>query len=490
MSAESFLISSCEQCTQHIEFPAEGVGMRVVCPHCGRETTLLVPTPPASENLEEITAAELKSALEGVVARSRISIFYQAGLVLVALLMILLPCAYAAFACLAAWATYWYARHALVIFSGFNTGFYVMLFKAIAYIGPLVGGIVAVFFMFKPILARAPKRAEPTELNPAQHPRLYQFIAHISDLLRVSMPKRIYLDCELNASAGFRRGFLSFFGNDLVLTLGLPMVGGLNTRQLASIVAHELGHCTQAFAMRLGYVINRIDGWFVRVIYQRDTWDEALDEWSNSVDDWRLSLVVACAHLGVWFSRRVLLLLMMVGHAASCFLSRQMEYHADACSLAVVGSEGVESSLIRTRELSVLEHLGYGALQQIWQKRHQLPDSVPDFLAQLERQAPAGFHEQARQTLLNESAGFFATHPTDCQRIQKARRRAEPGLFAIEKPARALFNDFAATAQFITARHYRRTLRLAVTDPMLKPVAQFFQEPAEGGARTRFITRH
>jgi Zn-dependent protease with chaperone function len=454
--------------------------MRVTCPHCGNETTLLAPSEAVGENPEEITAAELKSALEGVLPGRRISVFYQVGLAVVALLMILLPCAYVAFACLAAWGTYWYARHAWVIFSGYNTGLYVMLFKVIAYVGPLVGGIVAVFFMFKPILARAPKRAESTELNPAQHPRLYQFVAHLCDLLRVPMPKRIYLDCEMNAGAGFRRGFLSFLGNDLVLALGLPLVGGLNTRQLAAVIAHELGHCTQAFAMRLGYIIDSIDRWFVRVIYQRDTWDEALDEWSRDVEDWRLSLVVACAHLGAWLSRRVLLLLMMVGHAASCFLSRQMEFHADACAIAVAGSDGLESLLVRLRELSVLEHLAYGGLSQIWDKRHQLPDSVPDFLEQLERRAPTGFHEEARQTLLNESAGFFATHPTPCQRIQKARKRGEPGVFAIEKPARALFNDFAATAQFITARHYRRTLRLAVTDPMLKPVAQFFQEKGEG----------
>ena len=43
------------------------------------------------------------------------------------------------------------------------------------------------------------------------------------------MPRRIYLDCELNAGAGLRRGWLSFLGNDLVMYLGLPLVAGLNT---------------------------------------------------------------------------------------------------------------------------------------------------------------------------------------------------------------------------------------------------------------------
>lgn len=452
--------------------------MSVECPGCGNATVLREEGSQAPEPSEEITAVELQSALAGTVPRRRISIFYQIGLLLVAFFMVLLPLAYFAFVGLAGYGVYWYAVHGRALFSSFTGGIYVLFLKMILYIGPLVGGLVAVIFMFKPILARSPKRAEPIELNPAQHPRLYQFIAHLSDLLRVAIPRRIYLDCDLNASAGFRRGWLSLFGNDRVLTVGLPLVAGLNTRQLAAVVAHELGHCTQALAMRLGYVIHRINRWFFRVVYERDTWDESLADWSNSVEDWRLSLVVFCVHLAVWISRAVLLLLMLIGHVASCFLSRQMEFHADACAMGVAGSAGLESLLLRLREQAMLEQLGYDGLRRIWQQRHQLPDSLPDFLDQLEKRLPPEFHEDARLTLLNEKAGWFATHPTAVQRIQKARQRAVEGTFAIEKPARALFRDFEATARVVSSRHYRRNLGLAVTNPMLKPVGEFFQEAA------------
>ena len=191
----------------------------------------------------------------------------------------------------------------------------------------------------------------------------------------------------------------------------------------------------------------------------------------------RLAAVFDCRlrRFAVWLSRKVLALLMLIGHAASCFLSRQMEFHADACAMAVAGSAGLETCSSASGGGRAAT-LAYEGLHQFWKQRHQLPDSVPDFLEQLERRLPPDFHEQARQTLLNESAGLFATHPTACQRIQNARRRAEAGIFGIEKPARALFNDFAATSRRVTARHYRLTLRLAVTDPMLKPVRDFFPE--------------
>lgn len=450
--------------------------MSVECPGCGTATVLREEGSPALDSLGEITAAELQSALAGPVTRRRISIFYQFGLLLVTFFMVLLPLVYLAFVGFAGYGVYWYAIHGRALFSSFTGGIYVLILKMILYLGPLIGGAVAVLFMFKPILARSPRGAEPIELNPAQHPRLYQFIAHLSDLLQVSMPRRIYLDCDLNAGAGLRRGWLSFFGKDLVLTVGLPLVAGLNTRQFAAVVTHELGHCTQWLAMRLGYVIHRINRWFFRVVYERDTWDRALADWSNSVEDWRLSLIVACVHFAVWLSRRVLLLLMLIGHAASCFLSRQMEFHADACAMSVAGSAGLESLLLRLRELDLLQGLGYDGLRQFWQKRHQLPDSLPDFLDQLEKRLPPEFNEDARLTLLNEKAGWFATHPTAAQRIKKARQQGVEGIFGLEKAARALFRDFEATARQVSSRHYRQNLGLAVTNPMLKPVGDFFQE--------------
>jgi len=480
MSDQLFCLASCQHCGQHIEFPAEGAGMRVPCPHCAMETMLNEERPATPDTGEEITAAELQAALSGVLPRRRISIFYQVGLLLVASFMVLLPLAYLALAAFAAYGVYWYAIHGLALFSSFEGGFQFLILKGILYVGPLLGGTVAVIFMFKPILARRRKSAPRTEMNPAQHPRLYQFIAHLSDLLGVSVPRRIYLDGDLNASAGLRRGWLSFFGSDLAVNLGLPLVAGMNTRQLAAVLAHELGHCSQFFALRLGYVVGSINGWFARVVYVRDAWDDAFEEWANSVQDGRLRLIVICAAIAVWLSRKILALFMLAGHAASCFLSRQMEFHADACAAAAVGSAGVESMLLRLQEQAVIQSLAYPGLDQFWRARRQVPDSLPDFLDQFERRLPPDFYDKARLTLLNQTAGWFATHPTAAQRIQKARQRADPGIFALEKPARALFNDFAATARFVTRQHYRVTLRMPVTNPMLRPAGEFFRQTIPG----------
>lgn len=470
--SQPLIRTQCQQCDQPIEFPPEGLGMVVECPHCGRETALRedILKPP-----ETLSAGELTAAFAGTVPRPKIPVLYQLSIFLVAIFMVLLPIIYVAFVLMMAWGVYWYAVHAKVLLAGFTGGLYLFLIKLVLYFGPIFGGGVAVFFMFKPLFGRRPRTPESLTLNPAIEPRLFQFIAHLNDLLSAPMPKRIELDCQMNASARFRRGWLSFFGNDLVLIIGLPLVAGANARQLAGIVAHEFGHFTQGGAMRFGFVINTINLWFMRVVYERDSWDQTLNEWSNSTQDSRLGAVLACAHLAVWFSRQVLKSLMLCGHAASCFLSRQMEFHADHCAINIVGSEAFESMLIRLRELDILQSLAYQELQQFWKKKHQLPDSVPDYLLKLEKRMPANFLDQARNTLLDEKAGLWATHPTAARRIQKARQLEMSGVFNLDVPAASLFSDFIGTSKTVSFMHYRENLQLAVLPAMVKPIQDFLK---------------
>jgi Zn-dependent protease with chaperone function len=209
-------------------------------------------------------------------------------------------------------------------------------------------------------------------------------------------------------------------------------------------------------------------------VYERDSWDVAFAQWANSVEDSRLSLIAVCAGLAIWLSRKILALFMMIGHAASCFLSRQLEFHADACAMAVAGSAELENFLLRLQEMAVIQKLAYTGLDQVWRARRLLPDSLPDYLDQFEQRLPPGFHDQARLTLLNQTCGLFATHPTAAQRIQKARQRAEPGVFALEKPARYLLNDFPGDSRLVTSQFYRVDRRMPVTNAMLRPVAEFF----------------
>src|SRR5262245_45143665 len=43
MSAPKFLKCPCHKCGGPIEFPAHGIGIAAICPHCGQKTTLFAP---------------------------------------------------------------------------------------------------------------------------------------------------------------------------------------------------------------------------------------------------------------------------------------------------------------------------------------------------------------------------------------------------------------------------------------------------------------
>jgi len=194
--------------------------------------------------------------LNGTVRRPKTSALYHATLLLVAIAMLVLPLIYLALVGILAWAVYYHAFHdftPIMHFGGFTGGGYFIIAKFLAYVIPLFAGIVVLFFMFKPLLAGRPKRAQPLAVNPAENPLLYAFITKICDVVGAPAPKRIDMNCDLNASASFRHGFRSLAGHDLVLTIGLPLVANFSARELAGVIAHEFGHFTQGAGMRLSY---------------------------------------------------------------------------------------------------------------------------------------------------------------------------------------------------------------------------------------------
>ncbi len=73
------------------------------------------------------------------------------------------------------------------------------------------------------------------------------------------MPSRADVSLEANASAYFRSGLAIALsgGDDVALTIGLPLCSGLSLRQLDGAMAHEFGHFTQEWAMRMMFLVGK-----------------------------------------------------------------------------------------------------------------------------------------------------------------------------------------------------------------------------------------
>jgi Zn-dependent protease with chaperone function len=421
-----------------------------------------------------VAPEDLLAALAGRIEPVRKSPLYVMGLLLVALGMILLPLIYLALVAAAAYGVYYHATRNITLLHG-TAG---MRTRMLAYGGPLVVGSVIVLFLIKPLFVRPPKRPAPYSLEPQEQPTLFAYVRRLSELVGAPVPRRIDVDCDANASASFRRGILSMAANDLVLSIGLPLVAGLDLRQLTGILAHELGHFAQGGGMRLAHVIRRVSYWFARVVHDRDAFDVWLGRTTEETGYWPVKIILLLATGCVWLSRRILWVLMMVGNALSCFLLRQMEFDADRYEARVAGSGAFEATARRLLTLGVATHSALRSLEQSWTEQ-KLADDYPRLLLAHECRIPAAVREQIWSKVLERRTGWLDTHPAERDRIASARREDSPGLVQLETPAQALFDDFARLSRSVTAAHYAQLIGCEINGRALIATSDLVEKQAQ-----------
>lgn len=422
-----------------------------------------------------MSASRPPYAFAGTIEPTRLPAAYRFGLVIVGAAMLLLPLLYLGSIALTAGAVWRHLTTNVGILAGRGNA----QGRLLVYLGPALIGVVLMFFMVKPILARPSRERDPIPLDPGAEPALIAFIQAICRQIRAPMPRRVQVDCTVNASAGFmRQGVAGVLSNDLVLTIGLPLVAGLTVRQLGGVLAHEFGHFAQGGGMRLTAIVRGVNAWFARVVFERDEWDLRLEEWSKNLDG-RVAILLWLAKGAIWVSRQMLRGLMLAGHAISCFMLRQMEFDADSYEIKITGSETFGQTSSRMREMNVGAQFGYADLRSSL-RTGKLPSHLPAFVVQRTSCVPRDVLDQVRNTA-DERTGMFDTHPCDADRIRAALKAAAPGVMAGgDGPATALFRNFEALSAAATRHHYEHDLGIG-----LEAVALIDTEEAMRHSSTR-----
>jgi len=411
-----------------------------------------------------------------------VPIAYRFSLAVVAAAMILLPLLYVALVAATGYALYWHAttNFGRFVEAGARAGL-------LAYVAPLVAGTILVLFMVKPLFAAPAVEARAVRMRRRDAPFLFAFVERLCETLGAPVPSRIEADVLINASAGMHLDMVRMSRGKTVLTIGLPLLTGLDLRQLAGVLAHEFGHFRQGSAMTVSQLIRRVNGWFWRVVYERDEWDERLEVWSKAGSS--LVVVIWLARLFVWLSRRVLWVLMTVGHCISCFLMRQMEYDADQYEAEIAGSDTFGRTAMRLRVLGAASQMVYGELSDAWNEG-RLVDDLPSLIAGRARSLPAEVQKAIQSASLEQGTGLFDTHPSDRSRVQRARRPRRAGTFAIEAPATTLIRDFPSLARRVTLAHYKQVLGGHVSARNLVSLADFEKTRAEQSGEDEAFVRY
>lgn len=427
---------------------------------------------------------QILAGFRGTIPPVRAPWLYQLNLLLVTLTMVLLPLVYLALIAGVAWGAFWYATHAWSVLLGGLGGIKI---RVALYVTPLILAGVLLVFLVKPLFSRASRDNKPMKLDRHREPVLFAFVERLCQVVGAPMPREIHVDCQVNASASFRRGWLSFFGADLVLTIGLPLTAGMSLRQLAGVLAHEFGHFSQAAGMRLTYVVRSINLWFYRVVYERDAFDEKLEE-AGRDEDGRMALLGQLARFFVWLSRRVLWGLMMVGNAVSSSMMRQMEYDADRYEARLVGPKVFESTVRDLISLGAAYQRSLSDLSGLWQER-RLADSLPHLVAANHHRLARQISGQIDELISAGKTGLFDTHPADCDRIASAARERGEGIFFSDLPATALFRDFAALEKEASFSFYREVLGDDLQPQDLVPASEALERTEKADADREALGR-
>lgn len=418
-------------------------------------------------------AQRINDSFEGNLSPPSVPLHYKLGIMAVSIAMVLIPLIYLAIIAGCGYVIGLHATDNLWLMNsrhGGKSG----LGGLIVYLAPIIIGAILILFMLKPLLLLLQREDEnPIELSPERETDMFRFVHTICDKVNAARPTNIILINEANAYAGFYQGMRGLLSNRLTLAIGLPLVAGMNTRQLAGVLAHEFGHFAQGAGMRMTYLIRSINYWLYNSVYGRDRFDYHLDNWANNAPHMALMLVLQLARLFIWLTRKLLWLMMMAGQYISSMMLRQMEFDADRYEAQLAGAEQFADT---SRLLNVLIYATQeldNEMYQLWTGSGFVLDDMPRAISDKAN----GYSRQQREAIIQlgdeRKVEAFDTHPADNERIANARREQTEGIFRIEAPARTLFAQYEKLCCQVTRHYYAYNLKIKVKKDNLLTFEQF-----------------
>ena len=375
---------------------------------------------------------------------------YKIGLLSVAILNLLAPSIYVGIILSLLFGLFQYAMHLPQWLSQVSGGTIKLLIISV----PPFAITVLVLFLLKPLFTRIP-HWRGIELQRQQAPLVFDLVEIMCQRMGVPIPAGIYVDNQVNASAGSAGGLLALLKGRVILTIGLPLVSGMNARQLAGVLAHEFGHFAQPSAMFAYYLIKTVNAWFADRAFQDDPWDQRLEKWEDNTNNIGFAFVaIKFTQFGIQLTRFILKALFLFNLRITNYMSRQMEYDADRYEALVAGSDQFRANSLHLRILSYAEHVVEQINQQAW-NQNKLIKNIPDAIAVQSMEFDKNIKQDIASGMSEETTDTWASHPADNDRAIHAENFDYPGLFQAEFAATKFFLNFSSLCNQITLYDYQ-----------------------------------
>jgi Zn-dependent protease with chaperone function len=349
--------------------------------------------------------------------------------------------------------------------------------------------LLFVISLFKPIFSRRAYGGRRVwTLNRHEETKLFTLVENIARQIGAPIPKRIQTDMDANASASFKGGIFGLLTRSMVLTIGLPMVSAHDARELAGIIAHELGHFSQGGAMRLSYLIMTITNWFCDIVYTKDSWDQGLE---RTIENWGIFAVIPWfVKLVWWVVKKFLWIFASTSRILAFWLTRQMEFDADYYGTLIAGTDSYASTMERSGELEASTEFTYHDIERLWREQERMVESLPEQILANRKRLPEEVRKVLEGRYHDEQIHLFSTHPTLKERIARIHRLDAPGIDLPEGPASQLFQDFNSLAKERTQEIYRKLIGARYRESAIAKTVEIVQQAEAESKASKATTRY
>ncbi|MCX5691708.1 MAG: M48 family metalloprotease [Planctomycetota bacterium] len=401
---------------------------------------------------------------------------YRLSLLAVSVMMLIIPLCYVAFIVGIGYAAWWHAVHDYTMVTSVFShtrgrgSIYALLLAGVAYVAPIIAALLLLYILLRPLMPQSREDVNSYTVHPNEEPELYAFVGALCTYIGAPVPKRIDIDATPNASARFDRGLVSvLIPGDLVLTIGLPLMHGMNLNQFAGVLAHEFGHFSQGAGMRAGMLINRINSWVAGVVYDDGRAVGMVDDLEAHEAGFIGAIFALFLKLSIKLTQAVFWVLFWSAHLLSSAMSRQMEFDADRHQARFSGAETFTSTFRRLMELNEGFMMVTAELPEYWKNGKRLPDNIPALINDAAQRLSPEARDRVEHELTRRGTGWFSTHPAVSRRIAAVKAKGEEGVFDLAVPAISLLRVPRDVSVRATYGYYRERLGRRFDDATMVP---------------------
>ena len=315
-------------------------------------------------------------------------------------------------------------------------------------IGAIVVAGICVKVVLEPLFKIFQKRKnDGKEIKRKDYPELFALIDSVVKEVDCLEPKHVYISDECNAYVNYPSTWGYLFPGRQNLTIGIPLLFGMNKTELKSILSHEFGHFTQK-SVNVNRIANLSEFLCGAIAASQEELENANDD-SYEAKARFFAKIATKIMLGQYHKVAPL----------NGILSRAQEYDADKFSYEIVGTEGCLSALSKLQDLSQRWDNVY--LRWLWDQicDHRAPADVRDLFQKLSaRIDEISIFKMAPSVHFEASTGEFDsrlssventdTHPSNNQRSLAILSYAPQPTQWDDSPAYDYFPDAVVSEMF------------------------------------------